>query len=210
MQLCVSAADACQTSACKRVDLSVCPALLGGDRPLRRPRILPPRDRRQILLDHWLLVEMRGRDPALTGQKLLVVACGLRARLGALLSGALVEAEKRKGAGGGSSGGVGYGAGAHDRHRDPSAQDGARTRQAEEEEGEALLLQDLPPLLLMARRAWLEEGQLGGGTELDRRRGMGGGSDRRRDRDHAEGVDWAKEAEDLSVDLAEFMLQSIG
>lgn len=49
-----------------------------------------------MLFDHWLLVEMRGLDPALTGQKLLAVACGLRARLGALLSGALEEAERRK------------------------------------------------------------------------------------------------------------------
>lgn len=141
---------------------------------------------------------MRGRDPALTGQKLLVVACGLRARLGALLSGALVEAEKRKGAGGFSGGGTG--SGTHDQYRNPSAnQDGARAQQDEEAQ-----LQDLPPLLLMAKRAWLEGGQLGG------RASEGLGARRQRDRGHAEDVDWAKEAEDLSVDLAEFMLQSIG
>lgn len=160
-----------------------------------------------MLFDHWLLVEMRGRDPALTGQKLLVVACGLRARLGALLSGALVEAEKRKGAGGFSGGGTGTGT--HDQH---SANQNGAGRQQDEE----ALLQDLPPLLLMAKRAWLEGGQLGGGTGLDRRRGSGGGTSEglgarwQRDRGHVEDVDWAKEAEDLSVDLAEFMLQSIG
>eukprot|EP00752_Nemacystus_decipiens_P010692 g9523.t1 len=158
-----------------------------------------------MLFDHWLLVEMRGRDPALTGQKLLVVACGLRARLGALLSGALVEAEKRKGAGGFSGGGMGTGS--HDQHYPPSAgQDGAGTQQDDE-----ALLQDFPPLLLMARRAWLEGCQLGGGTESGRRRGRRGGTGERvQDRGHAEDIDWAKEAEDLSVDLAEFMLQSIG
>lgn len=166
------------------------------------------RTRQQILFDHWLLVEMRGRDPALTGQKLLVVACGLRARLGALLSGALVEAEKRKGAGGFSGGDTGV----HDQYHQSSAgQDGEGTQQDEE-----ALLQDLPPLLLMARRAWMEGGQLGRGTELDRRRGRGRDASeglagrRHRDRGHAEDVDWAKEAEDLSVDLAEFMLQAIG
>lgn len=153
---------------------------------------------------------MRGKDPALTGQKLLVVACGLRARLGALLSGALVEAETRKGAGGFSGGETGSGTRDHFDQRS-SDRDGARTPEDEE-----ALLQDLPPLLLMARRAWLEGGELGGSTELDRRRGVGGGSGEGRrgrrqwDRGHAEGVDWAKEAEDLSVDLAEFMLQSIG
>lgn len=135
------------------------------------------------MFDHWLLVEMRGRDPALTGQKLLVVACGLRARLGALLSGALVEAEKRKGAGGFSGGG---GAGTHDQHHQPSAdqdrdRDGARTTAQQEEE--ALRLQDLPPLLLMARRAWLDGGQLGGvgrgsarGEGTSEGRGGGGGT----------------------------------
>eukprot|EP00903_Cladosiphon_okamuranus_P010703 g10115.t2 len=161
-----------------------------------------------ILFDHWLLVEMRGRDPALTGQKLLAVACGLRARLSALLSGALVEAEKRKGGGGFSGGDTSV----HDQYHQSSADhDGAVTQQ-----DEGALLQDLPPLLLTARRMWLEGGQLGRGTELDRRRGMGGDASevqagrRHRDRGHAEEVDLAKEAEDLSVNLAEFMLQSIG
>lgn len=171
---------------------------------------------------------MRGRDPALTGQKLLIVACGLRARLGALLSGALVEAEKRKGGAGGlSDSGGGTSTGTRGRSHRPSVdRDGGATQmQDEEEEGEEdTLLQDLPPLLLMARRAWLDGGHLGGGgAELDRRRGRRKGGSvgeglagRRRDReqdrerDRAEDVDWAKEAEDLSVDLAEFMLQSIG
>lgn len=167
------------------------------------------RDHGQILFDHWLLVEMRGRDPALTGQKLLVVACGLRARLGALLSGALEEAEKRKGTGGG---GISSGGAQHDHYQPWPNQDAAADGRRDEQE----LLQGLPPLLLKARQAWLEGGQLGGGRS-DRRRageeGGGGGFRERRgrgDEERGSVVDWAQEAEDLSVDLADFMLQSIG
>ncbi len=159
---------------------------------------------------------MRGRDPALTGQKLLGVACGLRARLGALLSGALVEAEMRKGSRGGGGGGGFSGGGGRETGGDqgrPSVNQDARR-----DEEEAALLQDLPPLLLMARRAWLDGGRLGGGRRADGRRRGGraeGGSEglggqREPEQEGAPGVDWAKKAEDLSVDLAEFMLQSIG
>ncbi|CAM9781945.1 unnamed protein product [Scytosiphon promiscuus] len=144
-------------------------------------RVDTSEDASLMLFDHWLLVEMRGRNPALTGQKLLVVACGLRARLEALLSGALVEAERRKRGGGTQP------------HGGADRQQQQHRRQGQEDpdpsssaEGE-LLPQDLPPLLLMARRAWIEGEQRG-----------------------VEDVDWAKEAEDLSIDLAEFMLQSIG
>ena len=189
------------------------------------------------MFDHWLLVEMRGSDPALTGQKLLVVACGLRARLGALLSGALVEAEKRKRSSGGRSGEI-----SADWERDGEDQEHSQDRfetggKEEGEEGGGEEggggLQDVPPLLMRARRAWLEGGKLGGrgggGAGGDGDGGGGGGSPTRTKRWHGHGngqmqgqgreqqwqnpeasVDWAQEAEDLSVDLAEFMLQSIG
>ncbi|CBN79814.1 conserved unknown protein [Ectocarpus siliculosus] len=167
-------------------------------------RVDTSEDASLILFDHWLLVEMRGRDPALNGQKLLVVACGLRARLGALLSEALVEAERRKGTGGG--GGRGFpGGGVRD--QSATATTGDSRRGTRGQEGDDLMLQDLPPLLLMARRAWVDGGRLGGG-------GGGGGEGRRPERECERGdaaeVDWAQEAEALAVDLAEFMLQSIG
>lgn len=83
-------------------------------RPYEFDRLSPPPPKKkikrvQILFDHWLLVELRGSDVALTSQKLLVVACGLRARLDALLSGALEEAERMKGLGDGNQGGYGRG-----------------------------------------------------------------------------------------------------
>ncbi|CAM9983504.1 unnamed protein product, partial [Ectocarpus fasciculatus] len=115
-------------------------------------RVDTSEDASLILFDHWLLVEMRGRDPALNGQKLLVVACGLRARLDALLSGALVEAERRKGTGGGGGGGGFPGGGVRDQNA--TATTGDSRREARGQEGDHLVLQDLPPLLLMARRAW--------------------------------------------------------
>ncbi|CAM9695109.1 unnamed protein product, partial [Ectocarpus sp. 13 AM-2016] len=166
-------------------------------------RVDTSEDASLILFDHWLLVEMRGRDPALNGQKLLVVACGLRARLDALLSGALVEAERRKGTGGG--GGGFPGGGVHDKRA--TATTGDPRRGVRGQEGDDLMLQDLPPLLLMARRAWADGGRLGGGGG-----GSGGGrrTEREYERSDAAEVDWAPEAEALAVDLAEFMLQSIG
>lgn len=197
--------------------------------PPPSPPPLPPihtRHREQILFDHWLLVEMRGRDPALTGQKLLVVACGLRARLGALLSGALAEAEKRKRTGGGGSSGGGGGGAQYDQHQQSwpgqgNDADAAAAGGDSPGDGKEVIPQGLlPPLLLKARQAWLEGGQLGGGDDPRRRRvfgeeggGLGGRRDRRgqqQEQERAGGVDWAQEAEDLSVDLADFMLQSIG
>lgn len=196
--------------------------MTGETIPPSPPYIRTSRHHEQILFDHWLLVEMRGRDPALTGQKLLVVACGLRARLGALLSGALVEAEKRKGNGGrGLSGGGGV---QHDQHRLPWPSQDDNTAATDDDsprDGKELLQGLLPPLLLKARQAWLEGGRLGRGNDRGRRvfgeeegGGAGGGLEERRDwrgqEQRAGGVDWAQEAEDLSVDLADFMLQSIG
>lgn len=148
----------------------------------------------QMLFDHWLLVEMRGGDPARTGQKLLVLACGLRARMDTLLSGALREAEHRRGMGNNR------GWRRHAYLRDHSSAkamdaenksaDARRGNGSDSEEG----MEDLPPLLRMARRAWLD------------------GSYRRTGREAVcePEADWAQEAEDLSVELADFMLQSIG
>ena len=193
------------------------------------------------MFDHWLLVEMRGSDPALTGQKLLVVACGLRARLGALLSGALVEAEKRKMRTGGGGGRFGEMPGDREGEEHERSQDRSQDRRGAphsetpgEEEGEGGVgggLQDVPPLLIRARRAWLEGGKLGGKGERGREgnggdENGGGGDPRAAKRWQRQGqeqqwqgqgqqcqekvVDWAQEAEDLAVDLAEFMLQTIG
>lgn len=147
----------------------------------------PPK---QVLFDHWLLVEMRGGDPALTSQKLLVLSCGLRARLNSLLAGALEEAERRRGAG--SGGGFGRAPG-----QDPFRRDGTGAGQrGRGKGGGGEGLEDLPPLLRMARRAWEEGGGGGGGG------GPYGPA-------HQPAVDWAREAEDLSAELADFMLQSI-
>lgn len=138
----------------------------------------------QVLFDHWLLVEMRGKDPALVGQKLLVVACGLRARLKALLSGALVEAERRRRTSITVSGGS---------ERSLKTMSKARLDDGPE---------DLPPLLIMARQAWLDGERLGGDGEAE----SGGKSVAEQEQT----VDWAQEAEDLSVELADFMLQPVG
>lgn len=78
------------------------------------------------------------------------------------------------------------------------------TRNSAQNEHEGL--QDLPPLLLMAKRAWSDGGDL-----KRRRRGKGRGDGK--EGGHAmleREVDWAQEAENLSVDLADFMLQTIG
>lgn len=149
----------------------------------------------QMLFDHWLLVEMRGAESALTGQKLLVLACGLRARLHSLLTGALQDAERRRGRGIGSL----------DRRQHrlwdrPDTNTGVDGIYAKGGQGQDLdadpeqQLEDLPPLLRMARRAWQEvrNGTTPRGAELQ------------------PAMDWAQEAEDLSVELADFMLQSIG
>lgn len=153
-----------------------------------------------MLFDHWLLVEMRGRDPALTGQKLLVVACGLRARLGALLSGALAEAEKRRGIGA-------FSGGMHEQEQNLSTIKGMRNA---EDDGGRGGLQDFPPLIMMARRAWLEGGDIGRGSGTGEVGGGRGGGRSRAGDGEERAVDWAQEAEDLSVELADFMLQSIG
>lgn len=137
-----------------------------------------------MLFDHWLLVEMRGKDPALVGQKLLAVACGLRTRLKALLSGALVEAERRRRSSVAFSGGS-------ERKLKPMSK--VRLDDGPE---------DLPPLLIMARQAWLDGERLGGDGEAE----PGG----KREAEQMQTVDWAQKAEDLSVELADFMLQPIG
>lgn len=150
----------------------------------------------QMLFDHWLLVEMRGAESALTGQKLLVLACGLRARLHSLLTGALQDAERRRGR---------RGVGSLDRrqhrpwdHPDTNAEaDGIYGKGGQGQHLDAdpeQQLEDLPPLLRMARRAWQEV--------------RNGTTSREEERQPA--MDWAQEAEDLSVELADFMLQSIG
>ena len=137
-----------------------------------------------MLFDHWLLVEIRGKEPALIGQKLLVVACRLRALLEALLSGALAEAERRRAARG-----------------ILSTLASAPRRSEEDQEDEP---QDIPPLLVAAKRAWLDGAKLGG-RDGDRNKRDAG---RREGQEQA--IDWSQVAEDLSVELADFMLQPIG
>lgn len=63
-------------------------------------------------------------------------------------------------------------------------------------------LEDLPTMLIMARRAWLDEGGEDGVA--------GGVTSWRQKQLEGVGVDWGQKAEDLSVELAEFMLQPIG
>lgn len=146
---------------------------------------------------------MRGRNPALTGQKLLVVACGLRARLGALLSGALEEAEARRGIGGFSRG---IKQEQEQKQLPPTMMNGIPNAGDEGEEG----LQDFPPLIMMARRAWLEGGGLGRGNGKGKAGWKGDEGLGTAGEGQERPVDWAQEAEDLSVELADFMLQSIG
>ncbi|CAM9176369.1 unnamed protein product [Choristocarpus tenellus] len=147
-------------------------------------RVDTSEDASLLLFDHWLLVRMRGQRPALEGQKLLALACGLRARLGALLMGALQDAEKE-----GIGSGQQVGRGGREGHR--VGDDKWQPYELPEEKG----LEDLPPLLRMARWAFLERGSHVNGVEGLVRVG---------------GVDWGQVAEDLSVELAEFMLQPIG
>lgn len=136
------------------------------------------------------------------------MACGLRARLGALLSGALVEAEKRQKVGRFSAI-----AGSQVQPSPSAANNTPKAAQDKlEADGEGGF-QDVPPLLLTARRAWLDGGELGTGkgrrgkqAQKEEGDGMGGAEYRKEERV----VDWAQEAEDLAVDLAEFMLQTIG
>lgn len=157
--------------------------------PLTSPRLCVYRtgvrlSGEQMLFDHWLLVEMRGKDPALVGQKLLAVTCGLRARLKALLSGALAEAERRRRTS------MTISAGSEGKLKTMS-----KVRLDDGPE-------DLPPLLIMAREAWLDGERLSGDDESE----SGG----KRVAEQMQTVDWAQKAEDLSVELADFMLQPIG
>lgn len=63
-------------------------------------------------------------------------------------------------------------------------------------------VEDVPPLMLAARRAWLGGGDGGRFRETDEQTET---INRQED-----ASDLAQEAEDLSIDLAEFMLQPIG